>query len=154
MGESDNLALEKVKKYSLLAAGAGLIPVPVVDWAAISALQLKLVADISDVYNVEFNKSRVSSILSALVGGWAGTTAGYGLSQMVKALPVVGSVLGGLTVSAAAGASTYAVGRVFMQHFAAGGTLLDFDPEKMREFYRAEIKAAQAVPAAEPTPAS
>lgn len=144
MSEKDSLALEKVKKYSLFAAGAGFIPVPLADWAAISALQLKLVSDISDVYGVEFKKSRASSILGSLVGGWAGTTAGYGLSAMVKTLPVVGPVLGGLTVPATAGASTYAVGVVFMQHFAAGGTLLDFEPDKMREFYQAEMQAAKA----------
>lgn len=152
MSEKDRLATEKITKYSLFAAGAGFIPVPMVDWAAISALQLKLVADISDIYGVEFRKSRVSSILGSLVGGWAGTTAGYGLVHLVKALPVVGPILAGLTVPATAGASTYAVGKVFMQHFAAGGTLLDFDPDKMREYYKAEMQAAnaQAAPAATP----
>lgn len=143
MNEKDSLALEKVKKYSLFAAGAGFIPVPVADWVAISALQIKLVSDISSVYEVPFSKSRVSAILGPLVGGWAGTTAGYGLSHLVKALPVVGPILGGLTVPATAGASTYAVGKVFMQHFASGGTLLDFEPDKMREFYKSEFEAAK-----------
>ena len=143
MSAKDSLALEKIKKYSFFSAGVGFIPIPLADWAAVSALQLKLVSDLSDVYGVEFRQSRVSSILGSLVGGWAGTTAGYGLSHLVKALPVVGPILGGLTVPATAGASTYAVGIVFMQHFAAGGTLLDFEPDKMREHYKAEFEAAK-----------
>lgn len=144
MSEKDSLALDKIRRYSLFSAGAGFIPIPLVDWAAISALQLKLVSDLSDVYGVEFRESRVSSILGSLVGGWAGTTAGYGVAHLIRALPVVGPVLSGLTVPATAGASTYAVGMVFMQHFASGGTLLDFDPEAMRAYYKAEMQAAAA----------
>lgn len=152
MSAKDSLAMEKIRKFSLFSAGVGFIPIPLADWAAVSALQLKLVSDLSDVYGVEFRESRVSSILGSLVGGWAGTTAGYGLVHVVRALPVVGPILAGLTVPATAGASTYAVGKVFMQHFAAGGTLLDFDPDKMREYYKAEMQAANAQ-AAPATPA-
>lgn len=152
MSAKDSLAMEKIRKFSLFSAGVGFIPIPLADWAAVSALQLKLVSDLSDVYGVEFRESRVSSILGSLVGGWAGTTAGYGLVHVVRALPVVGPILAGLTVPATAGASTYAVGKVFMQHFAAGGTLLDFDPDKMREYYKSEMQAANAQ-AAPATPA-
>jgi hypothetical protein len=31
---------------------------------------------------------------------------------------------------------TYVIGRVFMKHFASGGTLLDFDPPDYREFIK------------------
>jgi hypothetical protein len=36
--------------------------------------------------------------------------------------------------------ATYVIGRVFMKHFASGGTLLDFNPPDYREF----IKTQQA----------
>ena len=38
-----------------------------------------------------------------------------------------------------AGASTYAVGKVFTEHFASGGTFLTFDPEKVRKYYEQEF---------------
>ncbi len=144
VNEKDALATETIKKWSLWATGAGLIPVPLVDWAAISALQLKMIHDIAGVYETPFSESRVSSLIGSVAGGWAGTSAGYGLSHMVKALPVVGPLLGGLTVPAAAGATTYALGKVFMQHFAMGGTLLNFDPELARQHFKNEMKAAKA----------
>ena len=34
------------------------------------------------------------------------------------------------------GATTYAVGKVFIEHFESGGTFLDFDPEKMRDHFQ------------------
>jgi hypothetical protein len=46
-------------------------------------------------------------------------------------------------------ASTVAVGRVFLQHFEAGGTLLDFDPEKMKSYFEAEFNKARTGAAAE-----
>jgi hypothetical protein len=42
---------------------------------------------------------------------------------------------------------TYVIGKVFMKHFASGGTLLDFDPPDYREFIKqqqAKFKAQQA----------
>ena len=46
-------------------------------------------------------------------------------------------MLSGIALSAGA---TYIIGKVFIQHFASGGTLLDFNPPDYREF----IKAQQA----------
>jgi hypothetical protein len=33
---------------------------------------------------------------------------------------------------------TYVIGKVFIQHFASGGTLLDFKPPDYREFIKAQ----------------
>jgi hypothetical protein len=34
--------------------------------------------------------------------------------------------------------ATYAIGKAFIQHFASGGTLLDFNPPDYRDFFRAQ----------------
>jgi hypothetical protein len=61
----------------------------------------------------------------------------------------LGLIWSTISYPVAAGASTYAVGKVFMLHFESGGTLLDFDPAKMknyyRETYRKGIKQAKAL---------
>ena len=41
------------------------------------------------------------------------------------------------------GASTYAVGRVFIQHFESGGTFLTLDPDKVKAHYRAEFERGE-----------
>jgi len=143
MTEKDMLATEAIKKYSLYSAGAGLIPVPLVDFAAISAIQIKMLKQVSAIYEIPFDAERGRSIVAALIGGLAGTNLGYGLGRnLLKAVPFVGPVLGGFSVSAMGGAVTWAVGRVFMQHFASGGTLLDFDPDAMRQHFKREIVTA------------
>jgi hypothetical protein len=43
-----------------------------------------------------------------------------------------------------AAAVTWAMGRVFIQHFETGGTLLDFNAEKMRDYFKSEFEAASS----------
>ncbi|MCB9294770.1 MAG: hypothetical protein H6559_16855 [Lewinellaceae bacterium] len=40
-------------------------------------------------------------------------------------------------------AAAYALGKVFTQHFDQGGTLLDFDPVKSREFFEKEFEVGR-----------
>ena len=35
---------------------------------------------------------------------------------------------------------TYALGKVFIQHFAAGGTFLSFDPEAVRDYFQTQLQ--------------
>jgi hypothetical protein len=43
------------------------------------------------------------------------------------------------------GASTYALGKVFIQHFESGGTFLDFDPEKVKEHFATLYKEGENI---------
>ena len=121
------------KRRTLYAAGAGLLPFPIVDAALLLGIQITMIRSISKLYNVEFKENVVKSIIGSLVGT-------IGTVGVVKAIPVLGTVIGGLTASVAGAASTYALGRVFTQHFDQGGTLLDFDPVKSREFFEKEFE--------------
>ena len=40
--------------------------------------------------------------------------------------------------------ATYLIGKVFIQHFASGGTLLDFNPPDYREFIKAQKEKLDA----------
>lgn len=135
--EKDLRALEVVKRYSAYAAGAGLIPFPLADMAAISAVELKMVAELAKIYDVPFSSDRVRPILGAVVGGYSAASLGRGVGgSMLKSIPFVGTALGMMAIPAFAAGLTYAVGKVFTLHFASGGTFLDFDPSKVSEFYK------------------
>lgn len=137
MSDKERLAEEIVKKFSMFAAGAGLIPIPLVDFAAISAIELKMLASLGGVYSVPFSADRVRPIVASIMGGYASTRIGYGAGgSLLKSIPVVGQVLGVVAVPGFAAGITWAIGKVFIQHFASGGTFLDFDPDKVRAYYR------------------
>ena len=40
--------------------------------------------------------------------------------------------------------ATYLIGRVFVQHFASGGTLLDFNPPDYKEFIKEQADKLKA----------
>jgi uncharacterized protein (DUF697 family) len=134
-------ALKIVNSHMGWSTGAGLIPIPLADLAAITAVQIHLVKSLSELYDVSFKRSAVKSIIGALVGGGSACIAAGPISSLVKVVPLVGQIAGILVEPAIAAASTYAVGKVFIQHFESGGTFLDFDPAAVREYYRAEFEA-------------
>jgi uncharacterized protein (DUF697 family) len=117
-----------INNHVALAMGAGLIPLPLVDVAAISAVHYKMLKDISAVYGVEFVENRVKSIVASLLTGLGSTSvAAVGVRSLAKLAPGLGSLFGIVTLPVVAGAFTYAVGKVFVQHFESGGTFLNFD---------------------------
>jgi hypothetical protein len=50
-----------------------------------------------------------------------------------------------VTVSVFAGASTYALGEVFKKHFSSGGTILDFDPGRLKKMYKEKFEKGKKV---------
>ena len=63
-----------------------------------------------------------------------------GARGLIKLIPGVGTVIGGVTTSVFNAASTYALGQVFRKHFENGGTFLDFDVERLKNIYREQFE--------------
>jgi|APCry1669190119_1035276.scaffolds.fasta_scaffold00158_3 uncharacterized protein (DUF697 family) len=137
------LAEAIIRKNVLWAMGAGLIPVAGLDIAAISTAQVKMINELAVSYEVkDLTPERIRGLVIALIGGWSSTVLGRSLiSSTLKIIPFVGTALGSASVPITAGATTYAIGKVFVMHFETGGTLLTFKPAKMKQYFEAEFKA-------------
>jgi uncharacterized protein (DUF697 family) len=150
----DELAEQLVSRFSAWSAAAGVIPVPVVDVVAIGGLQLQMLRRLAQIYDVPFSDNRGKSILASLIGSVipasVGPAATVGVWSALKFVPVLGTSVAALTMPALSAGSTYAVGRVFIKHFASGGTLLDFNPGDYREFIKSHAPKPQAEPAVAP----
>lgn len=142
----DQQAMALVKSYVPWSAGAGILPLPLVDMAALVAVQLRMLSKLSELYNVPFMENGVKSIVTTLLGTVISTSLGAGLGSLVKMIPLVGVIAGIAAVPSMYSAATYAIGRVFVSHFEAGGTFLDFDPQKTRAYFVAEFEKAKAQP--------
>lgn len=134
-------ANEIVRSHVLWSVGAGLVPVPVLDIAAVTAVQLDMINQICKIYDLDFSESVGKSLISALAGS---TLARIG-SSFVKAVPVVGPLLGGVSMSVLSGATTYAVGQVFISHFEKGGTLNNFSVNNWRSVYEKYFEEGKKV---------
>lgn len=139
---SDRLkrAEDIVKTHTIYAAGGGLIPLPIVDFATITAVQLDMLKQICGLYHVDYNENIGKSWVTALAGS---SLAAIG-SSFVKAIPLVGSLLGGLSMSVIAGATTYGIGQVFISRLEDEGNLADFDVEMAREAFETAYEEGKA----------
>ncbi len=146
MEEKNNSAQKLVKNYMWFSMGAGLIPVPFLDLATISGVQLKMLCDLTNMYNIPFSENKGKSIVTALLGSVVpNSLVGSSVGSLLKMIPVIGTIMGGISLSIFAGAATYAIGKVFIQHYEAGGTLLDFNPAEMNEFFKSKFKEGQGI---------
>lgn len=130
-------------RRTLYAAGAGLIPMPLVDIATVLGVQVIMIRDIARVYDADFKEQTVRSLITTLVGDIGAVGIMGTVMSGVKAIPVVGTLLGGFTASITGAAATYALGKVFTQHFDQGGTLLTFDPVKSRKYFQDAYEEGQ-----------
>jgi uncharacterized protein (DUF697 family) len=130
------------------AMGVGLIPFPITDLLALTGVQLNLLRKLAQVYHVPFRKDLARSIIASLAGGVIPVAASPGIvASIAKTIPVLGQTVGVVTMPMIAGATTYALGKVFIQHFASGGTFLTFDPARVKAYYAEMLQEGHAVAA-------
>jgi uncharacterized protein (DUF697 family) len=131
-----------IKNHIIWSMGAGLIPVPIVDFFAVSGIQLDMIRQLCKLYDQDFRESEGKAIITSLTGSGL---ARMGAKAMIKFIPGIGSVIGGVTMALLAGASSYALGEVFKKHFSTGGTFLDFDPKRLKKMYNEKFEKGKKV---------
>ncbi|MEA1649119.1 DUF697 domain-containing protein [Nitrospirillum sp. BR 11164] len=140
---ADDVAVRHIiRTHVLLAAGSAVIPVVLLDDAVLAGVQLNLLRELAKHYAVDFRGDIGKAAIGTLLATVAPATLGgsllgsFAFRHTLKAIPLVGPVLGLLTQPAFNAAFTYALGKVFAQHFASGGTFLTFDPAKVTDFFK------------------
>jgi uncharacterized protein (DUF697 family) len=149
--ERDVLASKLVDRLSIWSGVAGLLPIPLVDIAAVGGVQLYMLRKLSEIYGVPFSENRGKAVLSSLIGAIVPATTASGVASFFKFVPGLGTVAGTLTMAPVSAGATYIIGKVFIQHFASGGTLLDFNPPDYREFIKSQREKLGTRSGAAPT---
>lgn len=123
-----------VKRHVLGSMAAGVIVFPGVDALAVVGFQVKMLHSLCALYNIPFSEKAGRSIVSSLIGGLGASAMARGtFGSLVKLVPIVGPLVGGVAMPVFAGATTYAVGKIFIRHFDGGGSILDFSAERVRQ---------------------
>jgi uncharacterized protein (DUF697 family) len=141
MSDTQTASEQVIRQHIIWSLGAGLVPVPIADFVAVTAIQLDLIKQLCTLHGVTYEEGTGKIWVGALTGG---ALARIGASAL-KAIPGIGTVLGGLSMSIASGASTYAVGQVVKAHLAAGGSMSNLDVEQARRKYQDEYETGKKV---------
>ena len=111
------LARRIVERHKTYAAIGGLSPLPILNVAGVTAIIMRMVKQLSGLYEVPFERDRTRSLIVSLIGGAVPTGIGTATASTL-AFVLPGHALVGLGVSAiAAGALTRGIGLVFLDHF-------------------------------------
>jgi uncharacterized protein (DUF697 family) len=131
-------ASKLVDRFAIWSGVAGLVPLPVIDVLAVGGLQVQMLRRISQIYDVQFSENRGKALIAAIAGAMIPATSTIGAASAMKFVPVLGTLTAVFMMPALSAGATYAIGKAFIQHFASGGTLLDFNPPDYRDFIKSQ----------------
>jgi uncharacterized protein (DUF697 family) len=126
--EKHESAKTAVKNHMVMAAAAGYIPVPVIDYLAASAIQLKMVKKLAEIHEDSTHKDKLAErVVTTVLAGYFGANWGIKAISLFKVVPFVGSFVSGVSLGISHGATTYALGMVIANHYNSGGNLANLD---------------------------
>ncbi|GEO01716.1 GTPase [Novosphingobium sediminis] len=104
-----------VATAAALAMGAGGVPVPFSDAAAIVPVQVGMIASISAIFGLNVTTGFLTTLVTSSLGSTTGTLAGRALvGSLLKLIPGAGSIVGGVVSASVAGALTTAFGEAYI----------------------------------------
>ena len=120
--------------YAAVAGGAGAVPVPMVGLSGLGSAVALMLRALAGRYGVPWTPALFAQFTGAIGGGtllWWGAT--YGLRELVKLIPVAGTLIGGSLNAAAAFGVTVGIGEaacVWLGYLRAGSQAPDDEIRK------------------------
>ncbi len=116
-----NLELKKARAQAVVATSAvaaaatGAVPIPFADAAVLIPEQIAMMGTITAIFGIPVEKATMVAIISATIGTAGTTVLGRTIvSGLIKLIPGVGSVAGGVISGGTAAALTAALGEAYI----------------------------------------
>ncbi|MBP7562293.1 MAG: DUF697 domain-containing protein [Candidatus Cloacimonetes bacterium] len=124
-----------IRNHTGFAMAAAVIPVPVADIGAITAVEIDMMRALTKIYGLNWSENIGKQALGIASAAMAGTGI---WGSLIKFMPGVGSIVGGMIQMSVAGTVCYALGKTYQLHLETGGEV--FNPEvfatKMKEYIK------------------
>jgi uncharacterized protein (DUF697 family) len=130
-----------VRRYTLIAAGIGIIPSPTVNSVGIAVMELAMIDELAKNYLYPFpTKLAATKAFISLVGSLGPVYLALKSKSAISAVPLVGHLISSTIYSITGAISVYAVGKIFQMHFESGGTLLSKENSLLRKIFKREAE--------------
>lgn len=122
-----------VRDNAATCAVISFVPAPFLGSVGISALQLRMLSELSGLYGVPFSQNVARSLVAASAGGVLNSTLArnpisHALRDWVNVhFALIALPLRLLTGPALMAAYTFILGNAFIRHYEKGGAYIDFD---------------------------
>ncbi len=132
-------AEKTIKNHVLMSLGVAALPLPGVDIFLIYYIQLDMIKKLAAIYGKNYFEISGKAYLSTFT-----TVSLARLSaSFIKAIPGVGSYIGGASSIVLSGASTYALGKVTAKFFQDNIELSDINMDIAKSIFEEELEAGK-----------
>lgn len=135
-----------IKLHARLATAAAFIPVTGLDVALVTTIQVKMVKEVAEAYDVPFEEEMVKVAISSVVGATIARLVAFGAREAFNAFSQFGSLADNLTNAAISGFFTAATGEIYSMHFEGGGTLETLDISDFIDYASEQIRTGKLHP--------
>ncbi len=125
-----------IQRHVILSMGISVVPIPLIDIVLVCAIHHEMLKQLS----IAYNKNNYEQRNEAFISGIATASAAKLGSSLIKIIPGVGTVAGGLSSAVINGATTYALGRVTARFFHENIDIADIDLDLAKEFFKEEFE--------------
>ena len=137
-------ALPHIIGYSTLAASAGAVPLPVLDLVLLSGVQSRMIYHLAHLYGQPMDGKRFLEIAGGMGLGVAARQATrMTVVELLKLIPIVGSVVGAVAGAALAWASTFALGKAFCYYYRRVHQGHVPQTEDLKRYYKEQLGQAE-----------
>lgn len=137
-------ALKIIKSCAQWSAVVGMVPVPLADAAIISLVQIRMIQNLCICFKVPFERKAALALVSSLLGGGGSTlVAQLATRATLQTIPLVGTFIGVVAEPAMGYATTFALGKTFLEHLKNDGTLNNIDPKQIKIVFSTQVKFAR-----------
>lgn len=113
--DADAKAKAIVNRFAVTTSGTGAVPIPFADAPLLVAQQVAMMAAINKIYDIQMGNEALKSLVVAVIGTGGATLAGKTIaSNLIKAIPIGGSIVGGAISAGTAGVLTLALGNAYI----------------------------------------
>ena len=114
------LARQIVDRHKTYAALSGLSPIPIANVAGVTAMILRMVKQLSEIYQVPFDRDRTRAVILGILGGAVPMGLGATTATTLAFVMPAGALVGLGVCAMSAGALTRGIGLVFIDSFENG----------------------------------
>jgi uncharacterized protein (DUF697 family) len=109
-----------IKRYALYGTATGLIPTFGLDVAALTAVQVKMIKDLADIYGYDIDDQMVRTTITTGVTALIGRLVTGLATSLTKAIAPLKFLVGGATQAALSGFMTAEIGKIYQARLSSG----------------------------------
>ena len=109
-----------IRRYALYGTAAGIIPSFGLDVAALTAIQVKMIRDLADLYEYDVNDQMIRMTITTGVTALGGRLLTGIATSITRAFSPLKFLIGGATQAALSGFTTAEIGKIYQARLSSG----------------------------------